>query len=97
MLAIGFLGLDYSFFGFGFGLFSFADTKMRRKEGVWKFFRQRGGFARRTKALHDEGIPTSMAAGGGPFVKQKKAAPSGAAAKILSGPTTIFFQASKGN
>jgi hypothetical protein len=44
------------FSDFGFGLFSFADTKMRRKEGVWKFFRQRGGFARPKSVLPDEGI-----------------------------------------
>jgi len=96
MLADWFLGFGLFVFriGFGFGLFSFADTKMGKNERLWKFFRRRGGFARRRSCLLDGGISdidvsrVRMAAGGG---SQKKAAPGwGAAAKICQGQQRSF-------
>jgi hypothetical protein len=48
------LDLDVWFFGSGHR--RFADTKMQKKKGGGKFFRLRGGLARRKKGIPDEQI-----------------------------------------
>jgi|SRR5579859_8076437 len=79
--------LDYLFFGFG--SFSFADTKLVKSERVWKFFRRREGFGRRGKGLPDEGFLGGMG--------QKKAAAGFRGGKFFVRANYDLFQASEGN
>src|SRR5437868_1949745 len=60
-------------------------------ERVWKFFRQRGGFARRKFGIADERIFAGWRRG-----DKTKPPRRSAAANNLSGLTTIFFRLQKG-